>query len=150
PKENRDIPPLNYAWVYRLKRELPTLEIIINGGIRDLDACASHLDHVDGVMLGREAYQNPWVLAQVDSRFYGTADPVQTPLQVIDSMLAYVDSEVAAGVALKHITRHMLGLFAGRPGARRYRRYLSERAHRPGADVQVLHNAVRTLQDLAA
>lgn len=150
PKENRDIPPLNYAWVYRLKRDFPALEIIINGGIRDLYACDGHLAHVDGVMLGREAYQNPWLLAQVDSRFYGSEDPAQTPLQVIDSMLPYIDSEHASGVGLKHITRHMLGLFAGRPGARRYRRHLSENAHRADADGQVLRDAVVALQGLAA
>ena len=150
PKQNRDIPPLNYPWVYQLKRDFPRLEIIINGGIRDLDECATHLAHVDGVMLGREAYQNPWLLAQVDSRFYGGADPLQTPLQVIDSMLPYIESELAQGVELKHITRHMLGLFSGRPGARRYRRHLSEHAHRPEADARALRDAVQTLRDLAA
>lgn len=150
PRQNRDIPPLNYPWVYQLKRDFPGLEIIINGGIRNLDDCATHLAHVDGVMLGREAYQNPWLLAQVDSRFYGSADPAQTPLQVIDSMLPYIESELSRGVALKHITRHMLGLFSGRPGARHYRRYLSENAHRSAADARTLRHAVQTLQEIAA
>lgn len=150
PKENRDIPPLNYDWVYQLKRDFPALEIIINGGIRKLEECDSHLGHVDGVMLGREAYQNPWLLSQVDSRFYAATDPVQTPLQVVDQMLPYIESELASGSALKHITRHMMGLFAGRPGARRFRRHLSENAHRPGADVRVLQDAVQALQGMAA
>ncbi len=150
PKENRDIPPLNYPWVYQLKRDRPDLEIIINGGIRDLDACDAHLERLDGVMLGREAYHNPWLLATVDSRFFGAPDPVSTPEQLIDRMLTYIDSEIAAGSALKHITRHMLGLYAGQPGARRYRRHLSENAHRPGADSEVLRAAVQAMQRCAA
>lgn len=150
PKQNRDIPPLNYDWVYRLKRDFPTLEIIINGGIRDFEACSTHLAHVDGVMLGREAYQNPWLLSQVDSHFYGDSDPVTTPLAVVDRMLPYIDRELASGTALKHITRHMMGLFTGRPGARRFRRHLSENAHRPGAEGRVLQEAVQAMQGVAA
>lgn len=150
PKQNRDIPPLNYDWVYRLKRDFPSLEIIINGGIRDFEACNTHLAHVDGVMLGREAYQNPWLLSQVDSYFYGDSDPVTTPLAVVDRMLPYIDRELASGTALKHITRHMMGLFTGRPGARRFRRHLSENAHRPGAEGRVLRHAVQAMHGVAA
>ena len=150
PKENREVPPLNYPWVYRLKHEHPELQIILNGGIRDLDSCASHLAHVDGVMLGREAYQNPWLLARVDSRFYNSADPAQSPMQVVERMLPYIDRELATGASLKHMTRHMLGLFAGRPGARRFRRHLSEQAHKPGADGQVLRDAAQALEAIAA
>jgi tRNA-dihydrouridine synthase A len=150
PRENREVPPLNYAWVYRLKRDLPDLEIIINGGITDLDACERHLQAVDGVMLGRAAYQNPWLLARVDSRFYGAADPAQTPEAAIDALLPYIESELRRGTPLKHMTRHLLGLFAGRPGARRFRRHLSEQAHREGAGIEVLLQAVDSLRRLAA
>jgi tRNA-dihydrouridine synthase A len=150
PRENREVPPLNYPWVYRLKRDLPDLEIIINGGITDLDACERHLRAVDGVMLGRAAYQNPWLLARVDSRFYGATDPAQTPEAAIDALLPYIESELRSGTPLKHMTRHLLGLFAGRPGARRFRRHLSEHAHREGAGIEVLLQAVDSLRRLAA
>jgi len=141
PKENRTVPPLRYDRVYRLKSDHPGLEIVINGGIRTLEEARCHLQHVDGVMLGREAYHNPWVLAGVDTLFFDA--PQRTPAReaVIERMLPYIDRELERGAELKHITRHMLGLYQGVPGARAWRRYLSEHAHRPGADRDVLLRA---------
>ena len=140
PKENRDVPPLDYALVHALKRARPELTIVINGGIRTLDEAAEHLKHVDGVMLGRAAYQNPAMLAEVDARFFGEA-----PRDVNEAVLAYadyVDGELAKGVPLNAMTKHMLGLFHGLPGARLFRRHLSENAHKKGADVSVLRDAL--------
>ncbi|MFE8071514.1 tRNA dihydrouridine(20/20a) synthase DusA [Marinobacteraceae bacterium S3BR75-40.1] len=142
PKENRDIPPLKYDWVYRLKQDFPELEIIINGGIKTLDECRQHLQVVDGVMLGREAYQNPWLLSQVDEALYGKPGPALTRHQVIAAMHPYVEAELARGVPLNHITRHILNLFHGCFGGRRFRRHLSENAHRPGANLDVLQEAL--------
>lgn len=150
PKENREVPPLNYPWVYRLKQDFPQLTIVINGGIDSIDACAGHLQQVDGVMLGRAAYQTPWLLARVDSALFSESDPVATPEAAIEALLPYVEKQLAAGVYLNHITRHVLGLFAGRPGARRFRRHLSENAHRPGADAAVLRAALDEVAPLAA
>jgi tRNA-dihydrouridine synthase A len=142
PKENRDIPPLRYDWVYRLKRERPGLEIILNGGIRSLEEAEGHLRQVDGVMLGREAYHNPWLLAEVDRRLYAHGQAQADRLAVVRAMLPYLEAQLAQGVYLKHITRHMLGLFQGQPGARAWRRHLSEHAHRPGADLRVVEDAL--------
>lgn len=138
PRENREIPPLNYDWVYRLKRDLPTLSIVLNGGINNLDECREHLQQVDGVMLGRAAYQNPWLLADVDQALFGEANPVTSRDQVIDQLLPYLEEQLTRGVPLKHITRHLLGLYQGQPGARQFRRHISEHAHRPGAGIEVL------------
>lgn len=138
PRENREIPPLNYDWVYRLKRDLPTLSIVLNGGINNLDECREHLQQVDGVMLGRAAYQNPWLLADVDQTLFGDANPVTSRDQVIDQLLPYLEEQLTRGVPLKHITRHLLGLYQGQPGARQFRRHISEHAHRPGAGIEVL------------
>ena len=145
PKENRDVPPLDYALVHALKRARPELTIVINGGIRTLDEAAEHLKHVDGVMLGRAAYQNPAMLAEVDARFFGEA-----PRDVNEAVLAYadyVDGELAKGVPLNAMTKHMLGLFHGLPGARLFRRHLSENAHKKGADVSVLRDALGFIGD---
>ena len=150
PKENREVPPLNYPWVYRLKRDFPALTIVLNGGIDSLSACARHLQQLDGVMLGRAAYQTPWLLARVDSALFGGSDPAATPEAVIEALLPYVERQLAAGERLNRVTRHVLGLFAGRPGARRFRRHLSERAHRPGADADTLRAALAQLVPLAA
>jgi tRNA-dihydrouridine synthase A len=128
PRENREVPPLHYDLVHRLKAERPDLHVTINGGIETMDAAATHLEHVDGVMLGRAAYQNPYVLAEVDQRFYGDAQPVRTRHEIIAALLPYIEREVAAGTHLIGITRHILGLFNGLPGARAWRRYLSENA----------------------
>tara|TARA_R110002110_G_scaffold284986_1_gene499087 strand:+ start:68396 stop:69424 length:1029 start_codon:yes stop_codon:yes gene_type:complete len=132
PRENREVPPLHYDLVYRLKAERPNLHITINGGIEDLDAAADHLGHVDGVMLGRAAYQNPYVLAAADQRFFGDRSEVQSRHDVIEAYCDYIEREIAAGRHLVGITRHILGLFNGLRGARAWRRYLSENA--PGFD----------------
>ena len=153
PKENRDIPPLHYDLVYRLKDERPDLTVIVNGGIATLDAVDGHLAHVDGVMLGRAAYQNPYVLADVDQRYFGSSAPVPGRHEAARRMLPYLDAELAAGTPLKAITNHMMGLFQGVPGARAWRRHLSENAHKPGAGPEVLMDAlsfVATERDSAA
>ena len=143
PKENRDVPPLDYDLVYRVKQENPGLEILLNGGIQTLDEAERHLAHVDGVMLGRAAYQNPAMLLQIDTRFYGDAP------RDLDIALAewcrYVERKLAEGVRLASMTRHMLGMFNGRPGARGFRRHLSENAPRHDAGIAVLHEALRHL-----
>ncbi len=126
PKENREIPPLKYDYVYRLKREFPHLEIIINGGIDTLDAAAMHLEHVDGVMIGREAYHHPYLLAGVDARFYGATGPIVSREAVEAGLIEYAARQVARGTYLGAITRHALGLYRGMSGARGWRRTLSE------------------------
>lgn len=141
PKENRDIPPLNYDRVYRLKKEFPQLEVIINGGITSLDAGLEHLQYVDGVMVGREAYQNPFILAQVDRLFYGSDKPAPSREQVIEALLPYIEQELSQGGKLNYITRHILGLYQQMPGARKWRRFISENAHKTGAGIDVLHAA---------
>lgn len=128
PRENREVPPLHYDLVYRLKTERPDLHVTINGGIETLDETAAHLAHVDGVMLGRAAYQNPYVLAEADRRFFDTDAPVRSRHDVIDAFAVYVEREFAAGTPLIAMTRHILGLFNGLPGARAWRRCLSENA----------------------
>ena len=150
PKENRDVPPLDYPLVYRLKQDMPEMEIIINGGVPDLDACASHLEHVDGVMLGRAAYQTPYVLAEADRRFYDPSAPIPTRAEVIERFLPYVERELAAGTHLHAMTRHILGLYQGQPGARAFRRHISENAPRPGAGIEVLQDALAFVERGAA
>ncbi|NNF76907.1 MAG: tRNA dihydrouridine(20/20a) synthase DusA [Rhizobiales bacterium] len=150
PKENRDIPPLNYERVYRLKTRRPDLEISLNGGISNLDAAAAHLNHVDGVMIGRAAYQTPWLLASVDQQMFGTNPQVRTRREALERYLPYVEAQVAGGVRLHHIARHMLGLFQGEPGARQWRRHLSENMHRDGAGPAILEDAVRAMELVAA
>ncbi|NDL65168.1 tRNA dihydrouridine(20/20a) synthase DusA [Acerihabitans arboris] len=145
PKENREIPPLDYERVYQLKRDFPSLTLAINGGIRTLDEAERHLDYLNGVMIGREAYQNPGMLSRVDSRLFGAADPHADMEAVVEAMLPYIERELSQGTYLGHITRHMLGLFQGVPGARQWRRYLSENAHKPGAGVDVVRQALAKL-----
>ena len=145
PKENRDIPPLRYELVHQLKQEFSDLEIIINGGIKTHEECAEHLKHVDGVMIGREAYHNPWLLADVDSKYYGASDAFTDRESVIKAFIPYVEEQLANGVFLHHMTRHTLGLFHGLPGARLYRRHLSENATRKGAGLEVLEDALALL-----
>ncbi len=142
PKENRDVPPLDYGRVYRLKAAQPALPIAINGGISTLDEADGHLAHVDGVMLGRAAYQNPGLLLDVDRRLFGEEPRVADPFQALDAFEPYIAARLAEGVRLHQITRHILGLFAGRPGARLFRRHLAEEASRPGAGLDVLRAAV--------
>ena len=142
PKENRTLPPLNYERVYRLKREHRGLEIVLNGGIGSLAEAEAHLAHVDGVMLGRLAYQHPYVMAEVDRRFFAARDELASRRQIVTAFLPYVENELASGTPLARMTRHMLGLFHGEPGGRAYRRILSEEAHRPGATLDVLDRAL--------
>jgi len=143
PKENRDVPPLDYALVRRLKAERPELEILLNGGLESLDHGLAEMHGTDGIMLGRAAYHTPWELARVDSQVYGEdADPVQTPFEAIVAYRPYIEGQLEKGVKLHAITRHMLGLFAGRPGARKWRQILSERANRPGAGWDVMEAAL--------
>jgi tRNA-dihydrouridine synthase A len=149
PKENREIPPLNYPWVYRLKQDFPALTVVLNGGIQSLAACREHLQRVDGVMIGREAYQNPWMLAEVDRALFGMDNPVQSRDDVLDSLLPYVERQLARGAHLNHITRHILGLYQGVPGARKFRRHLSENAYRKDAGLEVLTEALSLVQRLA-
>ncbi len=141
PKENREIPPLDHDRVYRLKQMRPDLTIIINGGINTLEDAEAHLQHVDGVMLGRAAYQTPWLLHDVDRRFFATPNPASSPLDIVAAMQPYIACELARGVWLQHIVRHMLGLFHAMPGGRLWRRVLSEQAARPGAGIAVLELA---------
>ncbi|WP_444934938.1 tRNA dihydrouridine(20/20a) synthase DusA [Microbulbifer sp. JTAC008] len=148
PKENREIPPLNYDMVYQLKKDYPQLQIVINGGINSIEECQQHLSHVDGVMLGRAAYQTPTILAQVDSQLFG-GETGPDAIQVVEQMLPYIEQEMQRGQRLNHITRHMLGLFQGLPGARRFRRHLSENAHKPGAGPEVLEQALAQVTQAA-
>jgi tRNA-dihydrouridine synthase A len=142
PKENRDIPPLDYPLVYRLKRERPRLTIVINGGIGSLDEAEAHLaEGVDGVMLGRAAYHEPAILGEVDRRLFGDARSDVDPEAAVRAFLPYVESTLAKGVKLPAMTRHMLGLFHGRPGARAWRRILTVEAIRPGAGLEVIEQA---------
>ena len=140
PKENRDVPPLNYERVYQLKRDSANLTIIINGGIGKLEEVQAHLHHTDGVMLGRTAYHEPYRLAELECSLYGT--PLPSRESVIELMRPYIDKHLAEGGKLQHISRHLLGLFQGLPGARGWRRHLSENAHRSDAGVAVVDEAL--------
>ncbi|WP_406666191.1 tRNA dihydrouridine(20/20a) synthase DusA [Gallaecimonas sp. GXIMD1310] len=138
PKENREIPPLDYPRVYQLKKDFSHLHIGINGGIKTLEQMQQHLQQLDSVMVGREAYQNPYLLADVDAALYGSVLHQPSRRAVVEAMLPYIERELAAGARLNHITRHMLGLFNGQTGGRRWRRYLSENAHKTGAGIEVV------------
>ncbi|MBA0161796.1 tRNA dihydrouridine(20/20a) synthase DusA [Pectobacterium versatile] len=142
PKENREIPPLDYPRVYQLKRDFPALTLAINGGVKTLEEAKTHLQHLDGVMMGREAYQNPGILAQVDRELFGIDAATPDLAGVVRAMYPYIERELSGGASLGHITRHMLGMFQGIPGARQWRRYLSENAHKPGADAAVVERAL--------
>jgi tRNA-dihydrouridine synthase A len=146
PKENRDVPPIDYDRVYRMKARRPDLTIIVNGGIGSFGEAADHLTHVDGVMLGRAAYQDPYLLAEVDRHLFDSAEPQPSRLQVLDSFIPYVEAELARGVRLNQMTRHIPGLFHGQPRARAFRRVLAEMAHLDGAGLDVLKAA----RDVAA
>jgi tRNA-dihydrouridine synthase A len=149
PRENRDIPPLDYDLVYRLKAELPHVPIVINGGIASLDEAKRQLQHVDGVMLGRAAYKEPWRLLNVDAELFGERDAQPTMKDALAAMCDYIDAELARGVKLHSITRHLLGAFHAVPGARAFRRYIAENAGRPGASAQVLREAVALIREPA-
>lgn len=144
PKENRTVPPLNYDRVYRLKRQFPDLEVVINGGISNLEQIDNALEHVDGAMIGRQAYQQPFFLAELEQHF-NPARALPERRHIVEKMLPYIDKNIANGVPLNRITRHMLGLYAGQPGARAWRRSISENAHRDGAGSEVLVNALKAM-----
>jgi tRNA-dihydrouridine synthase A len=150
PKENRDVPPLDYGLVRQLKRERPALEIILNGGLRDLDHALDEMDGVDGVMLGRAAYQNPALLLEVDTRMFGVAPPNDSRMAAVEAYIPYLEARLAEGVALHAMTRHMLGLFAARPGGRLWRRVLTERGVKRGAGVEVVRAALAEMTNAAA
>lgn len=143
PKENRDIPPLDYSLVHRMKADFADMHVSINGGIATLDEAAPHLDEVDGVMIGRAAYHQPWdILGRADSRIFGGLDPLGEPHEAALAMLPYIERHLSGGGKLHQVTRHMLGLFTGRPGARGWRRTLSEGVSKPGAGPQLVLDAL--------
>ncbi|MDO6426251.1 tRNA dihydrouridine(20/20a) synthase DusA [Thalassotalea sp. 1_MG-2023] len=141
PKQNREVPPLDYERVYQIKRDFPSLNISINGGIKSFQEANQHLTHIDGVMIGREVYQNPYLLSQADQQIWQQNTAVKTRTQVIEEMAVYIDNYVANGGRVWHVVRHMLGLCNGLPGAKQYRRYLSENAGREAANSRVLLEA---------
>lgn len=145
PKENRSIPPLVYERVYRLKEDYPELMVVLNGGITTVEEVRAHLEQVDGVMIGRQAYHQPWLLTELEATFGDGDDVPRSRREVIERMLPYVEREVEGGALLKHISRHLLGLFAGQPGARAWRRYLSENAYQRDADARVIEQALARL-----
>ena len=149
PKQNRDVPPLHHDWVYRLKREFSELEIVINGGIDSVEAVKNHLEHVDGVMLGRAAYHTPWLLAECQQQFF-EEPAVSRREDIIEAMSLYIERQVAEGTAVKHISRHLLGLFQALPGARAWRRYLSENAFRDDGNTQLLKQAQIAMKAVGA
>ncbi|MCP4663169.1 MAG: tRNA dihydrouridine(20/20a) synthase DusA, partial [bacterium] len=147
PRENREVPPLRYADVYRLKREFPDLVIEINGGIRSLAEVERHLERVDGAMIGRAAYDDPYLFAMVDSQLYADGSPPPSRREVIAAIIPYLERWRAAGQPLGRLTRHLLGLFAGRPGTRAWKRHLSENACKAGAGVEVVREAMRRVPE---
>ena len=150
PKQNREIPPLRYDWVYRLKQDFPGHEIIINGGIKTLSECREHLRHVDGVMLGREPYHNPWMLHEVDEViFEQPGSRREQRLAVLHQAYPYIERQLEQGQSLTRMVRHLLGLFNGVPNARRWRRFVSEQARRHDAGIETLYEAERLLGESA-
>jgi tRNA-dihydrouridine synthase A len=148
PRENRDVPPLDYARVYRLKAAHPGLCVVLNGGIADLDQAAAHLTRVDGVMMGRAAYQEPWRLLAVDPALYGEATSFPSPKAAAEALIPYIERELARGTRLNAITRHVLGLFRGVPGARAFRRHLATEAVKPGATAATFRAALALVVDM--
>ncbi|MGX2975695.1 tRNA dihydrouridine(20/20a) synthase DusA [Ursidibacter arcticus] len=146
PKENREIPPLDYERVYQLKRDFPHLKISINGGIKTIDEIKQHLEYVDGVMVGREAYQNPSLLGEIDRALFDENAPIITAKQAVEKMLPYIEQQLSQGVYLNHIARHILGAFQNCKGARQWRRHLSENACKQGAGVDVVQQALRFVE----
>ncbi|CBJ83043.1 tRNA-dihydrouridine synthase A [Xenorhabdus bovienii str. Jollieti] len=147
PKENREIPPLDYPRVYQLKKDFPQLTLSINGGIKSLEEAKQHLQYVDGVMIGREAYQNPSILAHVDRELFNETALVVNTINAIKALYPYIERELSKGTYLGHITRHILGIFQGIPGARQWRRHLSENAHKAGADIMVVEKALEMVTE---
>jgi tRNA-dihydrouridine synthase A len=149
PKENRNVPPLDYDRVYRLKSAMPDVPIIINGGIPGVDAAKQHLVHVDGVMLGRAAYQEPWRLLTVDAELFGERPAYATMKDALAALEPYIERELAKGTRLHAITRHLVGAYHAVPGARGFRRHLAEQGVKPGAGIDVLREAVALVEDRA-
>jgi tRNA-dihydrouridine synthase A len=146
PKQNREIPPLNYERVLSIKEQFPDLEIVINGGIRTLDQAKQLLEKVDGVMIGREAYHNPGMLAHVDQEIFSSDSSIISQEEVLEQFIDYARQEIISGTALKHMSRHILGLFQGQPGAKQFRRYLSENSHKTSSGIEILEQAGRFIR----
>ena len=147
PKQNREIPPLRYEVVQQVKQDFPGLTVVLNGGVKSLEDSRSHLTWADGVMIGREAYQHPYLLAGVDSQIFGENTLPPTRREVLDAYRPYAEEMLSQGVYLSHLTRHILGLFSGQSGARHWKRTLSERSHLPGAGVEVILDALAGVPD---
>jgi len=143
PKQNREIPPLKYDWVYQIKRDFPALEIIINGGIKTLAETQAHLKQVDGVMIGREAYHNPYILAEADALLFDDHYDMPDRHDILRQFLPYIEQQMAKGIRLTHMSKHVLGLFHAQPGGRKFRQYISENAYKPDAGIEVLENAAK-------
>jgi tRNA-dihydrouridine synthase A len=150
PKDNRDVPPLDYDRVYRLKAVYPDLEIVLNGSVGSLDAVCMHLDHVDGVMMGRAAYQEPWRLLAIDPNLFGDAAPFDSPREAVAAFISYVERELTRGTRLHAMTRHILGVFRAVPGARAFRRHLATAATKPGASAEIIAEALAMVVDTRA
>ncbi|MCL1148217.1 tRNA dihydrouridine(20/20a) synthase DusA [Shewanella sp. 10N.261.52.F9] len=150
PKENREIPPLDYERVYQLKRDYPGLNISINGGVKTLDECKTHLQQLDGVMVGREAYQNPYIIAEVDQQLCGIDAPILSRDEVLEKLLPYIEAHLKQGGRLNHISRHIIGLYQGEVGSRIWRRYISENAHKQGAGIEVITQARAAMDDIVS
>ena len=150
PKENREVPPLDYARVYRLKQSRSDLTVVVNGGVADLAEAQAHLAHVDGVMLGRAAYQTPYLLADVDRVVFGDDRPAVSRAEALEAIFGYAEAHVARGGRLNNITRHVLGLYHGEPRSRAFRRHLSENAVREGANISVLREAIELVENARA
>ena len=148
PKENREVPPLKYEWVHQLKRDFPHLTIVINGGITSLEECQTHLAHVDGVMLGREPYQNPWLVSDVDRVLFDSDGSGHTRLSIAEALIPYLEQVLSAGGKLNHVLRHVLGLYQRQPGGKQFRRILSEGMHSEGAGIELFEQAVAQTQAL--
>lgn len=149
PKQNREVPPLDYQRVYRLKQDYPELEIIINGGINSLDESAEHLKYIDGVMMGREAYRNPFILSEVDTRFYAEARVVKRE-EILQQYTDYCENQLAVGARMHHLARPVIGLFHGAPHSRLWRQHISEQAYKHGSGIEVLEQAFLRMEPLAA
>jgi len=148
PKQNREIPPLNYKLVHAIKKQFSDMEIVLNGGLKTIDQCINELGEFDGVMVGRAAYQNPQILLQVDREIFNEDPPHQTAFEALQSYRPYVEDILQQGFPLKYLTRHLVNLYHEVPGARQFRRILSERAHLPGADWSVIEDALRAIPNV--
>ena len=146
PKENREIPPLNYTRVHQLKADFPHLNIILNGGLATLDQATDEMRGLDGVMLGRAAYHTPWLLADVDRTFFHKANPLTNRIDAVTGMFPYIEEQLRRGEFLSKMTRHMLGIFHGQPGGRHWRQIISEQSHLPGAGIDVLRRGLEAIE----